>query len=65
LPLLKFQPSYTISHSLKIITPLSPSHSNSDISIFGYTNVILHSEHFSKVWQFSPETLCLFAAGDL
>jgi hypothetical protein len=56
---------YNISHSLKIIIHLSPSRSNSDVSIFGYTNIILPSKHSYKVWQFSPETLCVFAAEDL
>jgi len=55
---------YNIFHSLKIIIPISPSRSTSDISIFGYTNVILHSERSSEVWQFSPETARVFAAGD-
>jgi hypothetical protein len=30
--------------------------------MFGYTNAILHSELSSEVWQFSPETPCVFAA---
>jgi len=56
---------YNIFHSLKIIITLSPSRSTSDVSIFGYTNIILHSERSSEVWQFSPETPCVFAAGNL
>lgn len=48
---------YNISHSLKIIITLSPSRSTLDIRIFGYRVVM--------VWQFSPETPCVFAAGDL
>jgi hypothetical protein len=56
---------YKIYHSLKIIINFYPSRSTLDISIFGYTNVILYSERSSAVWQFSAETPCVFAAGDL
>jgi hypothetical protein len=56
---------YNISHSLKIIILLSASRFTSDISIFDYTNVILPTKRSSEMCQFSLETPCILAAGDL